>query len=407
MPELTEFKGDDLANFDGAIDAFQPNKDQTAAIASIDAWLTDGSKQTFALSGLAGTGKSSIIPTIIRLARSKGYRPKIACPTGIASVVVNEKMRAAGLGGSLADTVHSLAYRPVGSKVVEDRKDHLGRDIRNPLFERSEFDASIVLVDEASMISERVEQRLTDNPTKYIWVGDHGQLPPVGDKAISPTLANPDYVLTEIVRQAVDSPIRKLAYDVRKGLPLSTPVPGINYVKVGDAASVARGAFAGRADVVVAATNKVRRAINQNLRTLRGFGGKPHFSPGEKVIITATNRAYNVFNGETYYVERVYTRTDRHEEGELIKCDLIDRVNNRMVRGIDLGYQWRSDESYALGITAADYGDCLTCHKAQGSQYKRVIVVDEYIGWMGDMAPMWNYTACTRASEMLAVMKIS
>lgn len=401
----SEFEDSDFGTFDPT--AFEPNSDQSIAIRHAEDWLTGNSgKQTFSLSGLAGTGKSSLVPTLVHLARSLGYSPKVATPTGKAACVVNAKLRAAGLGGRIADTIHSLAYRPVGSKKDETRKDHLGREIHNPIFERSEFDAQLVFVDEASMVSEKVYSRLMDNPTKYFFIGDYGQLPPVGDGDISPTLRNPDYTLTEIVRQAVDSPIRKLAYAVREGYPLSTPTEGIPYIRLPSTAAVAESFHKGGGDMLIAATNKVRHAMNQHFRVLQGYADKPHFSPGEKIIITSTSRTYGVFNGEIYYIEKVYHRNNKHAEGEIIKCDIVDRENNRTIRGIDLGYQWRTEHAFGLGIAAADYGGCLTCHKAQGSQGKKVGVIDSYIGWMGAQAPLWNYTSLTRSEDKLAIFKI-
>jgi exodeoxyribonuclease-5 len=50
-----------------------------------------------------------------------------------------------------------------------------------------------------------------------------------------------------------------------------------------------------------------------------------------------------------------------------------------------------------------DYGYCITCHKAQGSEYDKVLVFEEYL--KGSDHARWLYTAATRAKEKLVIVR--
>ena len=50
-----------------------------------------------------------------------------------------------------------------------------------------------------------------------------------------------------------------------------------------------------------------------------------------------------------------------------------------------------------------DYGYCITCHKAQGSEYDKVLVIEEFL--KGNEHARWLYTAATRAKEKLVIVR--
>lgn len=79
-----------------------------------------------------------------------------------------------------------------------------------------------ILIDEASMVDERLHAQLTDAihvSTNIVYIGDLNQLPPVfGDSILGRKLIEcPVIELTEIYRQAADSPIIKFAWDILEG----------------------------------------------------------------------------------------------------------------------------------------------------------------------------------------------
>jgi ATP-dependent exoDNAse (exonuclease V) alpha subunit len=69
-------------------------------------------------------------------------------------------------------------------------------------------------------------------------------------------------------------------------------------------------------------------------------------------------------------------------------------------------------ESFLLGknsggprrLVKATWGYAITCHKAQGSEWPRVIVIDDgWQRWVPEDRARWLYTAITRASEKLII----
>ena len=379
---------------------FSPNADQQIALDKVAAFL-DGTDRCFALAGLAGTGKSSIIPSILRMANDRGIGAKIGTPTGKAAAVVNRKLRAAGIHVE-ATTIHSIAYRPISQITRTDRQDYLGRDVIEPVFEAHPFLANLLIVDEASMVSPRMLERLLQSQAKFLFIGDHGQLPPVESKLISPTLESPNHTLTEIVRQAKDSPIREFAYSVRQGASLRATPEGISLHRVRSTESIAEQCHANGTDMIIVATNRLRAALNSSIRRLRGMTGNT-FAEGEQVLICSNSHPHKVFNGEIYTVERIRHSSNRHKEGPILTCDLVCSDTGRRIRSVDLGFQWRTGACFEAGCIAAEYGYALTAHKAQGSQADSVAVINENISWMGEHAPSWRYTAVTRAATDLSV----
>lgn len=380
-----------------------PNADQQVALEKIDRWLYSD-EQTFGLGGLAGTGKSTIIPLI--LDRYPETNIKICTPTGKAAAVVNRKF-----GYQIAKTIHSALYRPVG-QVHSGRKDYLDRDLEDPIFEEHDVAAEMFVIDEASMVNEDVYDRLLRTGSKFLFIGDPGQLPPVGDDDLSPTLRRPDHILTEIVRQAVDSPIRRLAYEVRMGGPLTSYFEGIDYYQFGSTMELAERCHMNDVQMVIAPTNKLRAAMNAHLRNMKGYERQHPLSEGERVIITSNSHPYGVYNGETYIIGKVhsFSPTRQGEDGPRVKVELLDEeTGEQKIDKIELGYQWRSAEAFNRGdAIAAELGYCLTGHKAQGSQAKRVAVINTDIGWIDRgkpfaHSPLWRYTAATRAETDLII----
>ena len=51
------------------------------------------------------------------------------------------------------------------------------------------------------------------------------------------------------------------------------------------------------------------------------------------------------------------------------------------------------------------YGYCITCHKAQGSQFNKVLVIEEGFPFNKEEHARWLYTACTRSVEKLVIVR--
>src|SRR5690606_10771529 len=101
---------------------------------------------------------------------------------------------------------------------VEDET--TGRTTMSPTFSLNRQSpvakAKLVVIDECSMVDEELGRDLMTFGTPILVLGDPGQLPPISGGGFF-TDHEPDYLLTEIHRQARDNPIIRLALDVREG----------------------------------------------------------------------------------------------------------------------------------------------------------------------------------------------
>jgi len=365
--------------------------------------------EPFYLGGYAGTGKTTLAQGI---ARELGGNWLFAAYTGKAALVLRRR----GCHG--AQTIHSMIYRPDGS--MADRIDESGRRIlswkiwdESPLLE-----APGVILDECSMADTVVGRDLLSFGRPILALGDPAQLPPVSGTGFF-VGREPDYLLTEIHRQARDSGILELATHVRQG-GAARDVDGwsCHDCEVVDRANLVAGADSFwarllRADQVIVGTNDTRRWVNQRYREEVGRRS-PWPERGERVVCLRNNREHGLLNGSMWRVESAVPSDDKntldlsiYPDDEPSEGDGGESRTPVRVRAWAHHFAGRHDELGAVADPRAyqefDWGYAITCHKAQGSQWPRVVVIDESASFRKD-ASRWLYTAITRASERLEVL---
>jgi exodeoxyribonuclease V alpha subunit len=161
------------------------------------------------ITGGPGTGKSTIINTILNLMDGNGLTCAVAAPTGRAAKRITETT------GREASTIHRL----LGYAYDDDENTaHFEKDRDDPLL----YDA--VIIDEASMIDLLLMQALTEaiRPgSRLILVGDADQLPAVGAGDVLRDIIESGMVsvihLTEVFRQAEESDIVMNAHRINHG----------------------------------------------------------------------------------------------------------------------------------------------------------------------------------------------
>lgn len=161
------------------------------------------------ITGGPGTGKTTIINTIMTIFQHSGFSTAIAAPTGRAAKRITET------SGHNASTIHRLLeyYYSEG-----DDSMRFGKNEESPL----DFDA--VIIDEASMIDILLMRGLLEaipSGTRLIIVGDADQLPSVGAGNVLRDIIDSEVIasikLTEIFRQAKESLIVVNAHKINKG----------------------------------------------------------------------------------------------------------------------------------------------------------------------------------------------
>ena len=366
------------------------------------------------IAGYAGTGKSTLVRFIIDALDVDEDRVCFATFTGKAAEVLRKK------GNKNAMTLHRLLYdsfpRPGGGF------------IRKP---KMNLDYTVIVVDECSMVPKSMIDMLLKHKLFVIFLGDPGQLPMIDKTESHDLLAHTDAFLDQIMRQAAESEIIQLTMKIRNGeeIPFSQGKEVIVIPKK----ELVTGHLTW-ADSIICATNAVRHNVNCQMRELLGFEGD--LQPGEKVICKRNywddlnDEGDALVNGTIGIVQNpfenfvripYYIKNNRHDL-PTITCDIIPDGGSNFV-SIDIDKDFLTKETpcvdwrvaYQIGKLRAKLGDilprqitygyALTCHAAQGSEWDKVLVIEESFPFDKEEHKRWLYTAATRASDKLVLVR--
>ncbi len=346
---------------------------QQEAFEKVAAWMKTDEKR-FVLDGAAGTGKS----TFASYVEDKFGQVHFCAYTGKAANVLRQK------GVCSVSTIHEAIY----DYLEDDEKDR-------PQFEAKEHShvrfADLVIVDEYSMLPEDIVNDIEKEAKKILYLGDSFQLPPV--KGICPL--KPDFQLTDVHRQALESPILRAATRVREGKELLFEnSPGFVYGE--------RDAFKPEdyynAEQIIVGYNKTRKEWNDRFRTRLGFSRSPFPVKGDKVIFTRNNRRDFVFNGMIGYI-----RADsKKKSGQQIDVYFEKKKKVKVWTGDFLNTAGKPSN---LRLNRMEYAYAITAHKSQGSEFKDVLIYNQPIGKNDVERRRWLYTAITRGKEKVLLVE--
>lgn len=373
---------------------FSPQQDE--ALRAVATWLKAGRPQLFRLFGYAGTGKTTLARYF---AEHVDGQVQFAAFTGKAAQVLRSK------GATNARTIHSLIYRPRGEEAVEDET--TGKTSMSPTFSLNRQSpiarAALVVIDECSMVDEQLGRDLLSFGTPILVLGDPGQLPPISGGGFF-TEQEPDFLLTEIHRQARDNPIIRMALDVREGRDLA-------YGDYGGARVIGKDEVTQDlvldADQVLVGTNRTRRRYNRRLRELKGFTAD-YPQAGDKLVCLRNDPAKGLLNGSLWKVMTASRETVKPGINLLVSPEEDDpdrgvakiKLLKAAFEDAEAEIPWQQKRRF----DDFDYGYALTVHKAQGSQWNDVVLFDE--SWaFKDTRERWLYTAITRAAERLTIVR--
>lgn len=420
------------------------------------------------IGGYAGTGKSTILPHILT---DLGFEPQtvaFVAPTGKAAKIMRNKLKAQGYPNSIATTIHSAIYRAKPAPVSQLENDLFAKQSERQqaiadgsasrhqieqltkAIERLEADlanlyvedkinfqlnvdspiklASIIVVDEASMVGEGMANDLMSFDVPVLAMGDPGQLPPVQDKP-GLTRGRPDFFLTEIHRQAAGNPIIQLATLARQGkdLPLGQHKDSEGIVRAEvmhrndydpePMLAAARASLNGiepeAVPQVLCGTNRTRWRLTRMFRE----GLPPGPTCGEPLIVRKNSKEHPALvNGalatcltEAVHLEPGKVTTQMSFEDE----DGATYTDKTVFQGLFEEHYSTKKNSFSSDSRSAykakmrsiqlDFGWVLTVHNYQGSQADHVVLVDESSVFRED-ADKHLYTGVTRAAETLKVL---
>lgn len=386
------------------------NDQQEECVKKAVQWFNKvSSKQTFEISGPAGSGKTTIVRTIIQ---ELGINIQDVLFVAYVGKAALQLTRSGVNGRTIHSTFYNIEFIPVkdeeGNIIIKN-----GRLVTRPQFVKKEkipSNIKLIVIDEAPMVNETFGVDIESFNIPIICLGDLQQLPPVigGSKY----LLRPDYVLTKIMRQAEGNPIIYLSQLASRG----EPIP---YGKYGDKCYVIpkdkiNDNMLLGADMILTPTNRSRIKYNNYIREeLRHINSELPV-PGEKLICRKNNRnriiGDNVYlvNGMLGYV----TDVDKSSyNGKTVDISFTPDFNESLqFHNVRIDYKTLKDsiqtnnEKYSKGFSMYDmfeFGDVITVHLSQGSQAENVLFISEPFGFDRILQNKLEYTGITRAREGL------
>ncbi|NIJ53703.1 ATP-dependent DNA helicase [Dyadobacter arcticus] len=423
-------------------------------------------RDCFLLKGYAGTGKTTIISTLIKILSNFGYKSVLLAPTGRAAKVMS------GYSDKIALTIHKKIYKQTadsfsGTLTFQRQKNY--------------HDNTLFIVDEASMITDEADfgsrslladliEFVFENPgNKLMLVGDVAQLPPVG-RELSPALDR-EYLektfymsvfqeeLKEVMRQDEQSGILFNATLLRTQLATEKPEIQIttrNYrdvfkmtgEKLEEGLRYSYDKYGQENSIILTRSNKAAVQYNQYIRRTIHFS-EEELDAGDRLMVVRNN--YNILdedspagfiaNGD--FVELLKIRktqdlhgfrfadvtlrlTDYEKQPEFDAKIFLDTLhsaspsmstedNRKLYDSVLQDYMDIKSKKERIEALRKDpflnalqvkFAYALTVHKAQGGQWSSVFIDQGYLPeeQINTEFIRWLYTAITRATDELFLM---
>lgn len=393
--------------------------DQSAVYGVILDWARAGSIPLLTLGGYAGTGKTTLAAQFA-LQMQKQRRIGFCALSGRAASVLGGKLQQAGFDFGdrhSCSTIHRLIYKPIVNESTGEVEQFVRKD---------KLECNLIVLDEASMVSQQVYDDLASYGVPILAIGDHGQLPPVdGNFSL---MEAPQLRLEQIHRQAEGNPIIRLSADIRGGAPIQPWCADNQHIfwwPKADWRACLEKLYAGKTPkqrldaTVLCYTNRVRSRFNGAVRQMLGLQGVENPNDpvsGDLVICLRNIRDLPIFNGYRGIITEPALRKHHVDADVSFPAEGLD-TSLRMSRH-QFGYEktFRSFDELAHrgchirsweGIGKLfDYGYVMTTHKAQGSQFDDVALCLEQRPQKvsEESYQRWLYTAVTRAAERLTVI---
>lgn len=418
--------------------------------------------RVFVLRGYAGTGKTSMVRSLVKTLPHTSLKTVLLAPTGRAAKVL------ATYSGQQAFTIHKRIYFTQVSEL----------GMRFALQE-NKYKQAVFIVDEASMIGgenhelqhnllgDLVEYVMNGDRCRLILIGDTAQLPPVGleqSPALDKKELESNYFLkvdesrlSEVMRQQLESGILWNATRIRELIETGQSVfpqlsvqgfgdvHRINGDELEDALNSAYDRHGTDEVLVITRSNKNANLYNRQIRA-RIRWQENEISAGDHLMVVKNNYHWLpqqsapgfIANGDTVEIQRL---GKFYERGEFRFVDALVRfidypdqpdlevrllLNTLDSEQANLPYSIQTklfselEADYAeiplkrdrikklkedpfLNALQVKFAYAVTCHKAQGGQWQCVFVDQGYLTEeMFDTNYLrWLYTAVTRAREKL------
>jgi tRNA A37 threonylcarbamoyladenosine biosynthesis protein TsaE len=444
----------------------KPTKDQESFFRLLDSFLdTKKRRSAILLKGYAGTGKTTLLHSLVATLPLFNFKSLLLAPTGRAAKVMSHYT------GKSAFTIHKIMFKPEANQETGAIAFKLQKNYsKNTVF----------VIDEASMlstVSEYGKKPLLDQIVDFVFseetnrlliIGDDAQLPPVGQQVSNSLDAsylkskfrlNLEYVtLREVIRQQSDSGILHNATGLRNELLSEKGKVKFEIARfkdtfrmtserLEDGLRYAYDKYGTEDTMVICRSNKSAVQYNRYIRSAV-FYYENELEVGDILMISRNNYFYLdddspttfLANGDFVEIMRVIKFEELYDyRFANLELRLLDYPNAPFEAKIilDTLYQetpamTQADQTALYNKVAEDYQDladpkerikaikndpylnalqvkyayALTCHKSQGGQWKAVFVDQGYLKeeMVNNEYIRWLYTAITRASDQLFLL---
>ena len=447
---------------------FQATNEQNDIITDISEFITTiGNRSIYVLKGYAGTGKTTLVSSLVKSLPVVAKRHVLMAPTGRAAKVLAKYSKRA------ASTIHR--------KIYWIRTNKSG----NTFITRKEntHTNTIFFVDEASMISENNEKAfgnrsLLDDLIEYVYegldcklilIGDTAQLPPV-HLEVSPALneeilerkSNKQIIsreLTEVVRQKENSLILNNATLIREKIAkedytFPSIITNNEVIRINtgeDLQDALESAYSNNGinnTSVICRSNKRANLYNQQIRAKIRWQ-ENEISSGDMLMVVRNNyfwldessKAGFIANGDIIMVTKINETIERYgfrfarasvemvdypKEKNLDLLLLLDTLTSesptisydqyqKLYKEISEDYKGQQEinkkikEDEFFNALQIKFAYAITCHKSQGGQWENIFVdMGYFTDQMLDKAYLrWLYTAITRATKKLYLINFN
>ena len=441
---------------------FSPNEGQRELLNKLSAFLTSRSdNKTFLLCGYAGTGKTSLMAALVRALNKLQQKTVLLAPTGRAAKVLAAYSgfpaytihKQIYRQKSMGEERFSLSYNSTQDTVFIVDEASM---ISNSAADNSSFGTGCLLDD-------LIQYVFSGRNCSLILIGDDAQLPPVGQQD-SPALNDEwlrgygicltSHTLTQVARQALESGILSNATMLRQRLQKDdvNTIPLFHTKNYNDICHLSGENMTEEIErayreagveetMIVTRTNRRMNLYNQGIRA-RILWKEEEVTGGDRLMVTKNNYFWTkqyegldfLANGDIFEVVRVNRQRElygyRFADASLKAVDYDWEIDGTI--WLDTLFTNSPDEAYQMQRTlfsriAEDYPEihsrkelvktimdnpyynalqikhayAVTCHKAQGGQWKRVFIDQGNITeeQLGTDYYRWLYTALTRATE--------
>lgn len=418
---------------------FSPTNDQGRALEATRRMMARNKHGVTVVVGYAGTGKTALIQFVAHAFGS----PACIAPTGKAALRIREST------GLDASTIHSLIYIP-----IEDPKTGLIQFVRRTAEEVEMFlpRSRLLVLDEASMVGPEVWLDVIavakQHDLRLLVIGDGFQLPPVQGKNAPPfSVLTPEFSqqlgaerveMTEVLRQAKDSPIIRASMALRTGTG-TRALDEIYKVPYNDIANICLRVHQ-QGGVTICHRNVTRHGLNNGIRQMLGItDDMPQV--GEPLLVLKNDPILGLVNGETIEFpgwstqpeqpEVVVDRWQRDAAGQdlkemarfgavkvndkLLAVVAVEELHGKLkssMKAVSISaakwarmmHVFNGEKGTVPPHLAANFGYAYTAHKSQGSQWPYVfVVIETSVRLNEEEGRRWVYTSITRGSEFVGV----